>query len=125
ISTPATTDAVPFPGRPLNKIATAHTLDDQAETVLMRLIRGTGMHGLSGIYPRLVVEHEDGEGFGEIVRPLLGIRRGELEQYLADLKQPWREDSSNADCRFTRNRVRSMVLPLLEREFNPAVVESL
>ncbi len=125
ISTPATTDAVPFPGRPLNKIATAHTLDDQAETVLMRLIRGTGMHGLSGIYPRLVVEHEDGEGFGEIVRPLLGIRRGELERYLADLKQPWREDSSNADCRFTRNRVRSMVLPLLEREFNPAVVESL
>ena len=49
---------------------------------------------------------------------------GELEQYLADLKQPWREDSTNAESKFTRNRVRGLVLPLLEREFNPAVVES-
>ena len=65
-----------------------------------------------------------GDGHGEIVRPLLGIRRRELEQYLAALKQPWREDSTNADAKFTRNRVRSLVLPLLEREFNPAVVES-
>ncbi|MFZ0319397.1 MAG: tRNA lysidine(34) synthetase TilS [Candidatus Sulfotelmatobacter sp.] len=109
----------------LTKIATGHTLDDQAETVLMRLIRGTGMRGLGGIYPRIVVEHGDGEGHGEIVRPLLEIRRRELEQYLADIKQPWREDSSNADLKFTRNRMRKMVLPLLEREFNPAVVEGL
>jgi tRNA(Ile)-lysidine synthase len=108
----------------LDKIATGHTLDDQAETVLMRLIRGTGLRGLGGIYPRIVVEHEDGEGHGEIVRTLLGIRRRELEQYLADLKQPWREDTTNADAKFTRNRVRKLVLPLLEREFNPAVVES-
>jgi tRNA(Ile)-lysidine synthase len=108
----------------LNKMATGHTLDDQAETVLMRVIRGTGLRGLGGIYPRILVEHEDGEGHGEIVRPLLGIRRRELEQYLVDLKQAWREDSSNADSRFTRNRVRRLVLPLLEREFNPAVVES-
>jgi tRNA(Ile)-lysidine synthase len=108
----------------LNKIATGHTLDDQAETVLMRLIRGTGLRGLGGIYPRIVVEHEDGDGHGEIVRPLLGIRRRELEQYLADVKQAWREDSTNADAKFTRNRVRRLVLPLLEREFNPAVVES-
>jgi len=107
----------------LDKIATGHTLDDQAETVLMRLIRGTGLRGLGGIYPRIVVEHGDGESYGEIVRPLLGIRRRELEQYLADLKQPWREDSTNADSKFTRNRVRKLVLPLLEREFNPAVVE--
>ena len=118
-----TAEAMPFPNLPLDKIATGHTLDDQAETVLMRLIRGTGLRGLGGIYPRIVVEDEDGEGCGEIVRPLLGIRRRELEQYLKNLKQPWREDSSNADCRFTRNRVRSMVLPLLEREFNPAVAE--
>ena len=90
----------------------------------MRLIRGTGLRGLGGIYPRIVVENEDGEGHGEIVRPLLGIRRGELEQYLADLKQPWREDSTNAESKFTRNRMRKLVLPLLEREFNPAVVES-
>jgi tRNA(Ile)-lysidine synthase len=110
--------------RSLSKIVTGHTLDDQAETVLMRLIRGTGMRGLGGIYPRIAVEHEDEEGHGEIIRPLLVIRRKELEQYLNDLKQPWREDSSNADARFTRNRVRSLVLPLLEREFNPAVVES-
>ena len=109
----------------LHKIATGHTLDDQAETVLMRVIRGTGPRGLGGIYPRIVVEDEDGEGHGEIVRPLLGIRRRELEQYLTELKQPWREDSSNADDKFTRNRVRKLVLPLLEREFNPAVLESL
>jgi tRNA(Ile)-lysidine synthetase-like protein len=127
-----TAEAVPFPmpiAPPasqvtLTKIATGHTLDDQAETVLMRLIRGTGLRGLGGIYPRIAVEHEDGESHGEIIRPLLRVRRRELEQYLADVKQPWREDSSNADSRFTRNRVRKLVVPLLEREFNPAVVES-
>ncbi len=125
---PPTAEAVPFQRRnrepALDKIATGHTLDDQAETVLMRVIRGTGVRGLGGIYPRIVVEHEDGEGHGEIVRPVLGIRRWELEKYLADLKQTWREDSSNADSKFTRNRMRKLVLPLLEREFNPAVVES-
>jgi tRNA(Ile)-lysidine synthase len=118
-----TAEAVPFPSPPLDKIATGHTLDDQAETVLMRVIRGTGLRGLGGIYPRILVEDEDGDGHGEIVRPLLGIRRCDLERYLADLKQPWREDSSNADSKFTRNRVRRLVLPLLEREFNPAVAE--
>jgi tRNA(Ile)-lysidine synthetase-like protein len=131
-----TAEAVPFPNPfvppasrvTLNTIATGHTLDDQAETVLMRLIRGTGLRGLGGIHPRIVFEqtgeHEDGEHHGEIVRPLLGIRRRELEQYLTEIKQPWREDSSNTDSRFMRNRVRKLVLPLLEREFNPAVVES-
>ena len=129
-----TAEAVPFPNfsRPsvealptiLNKIATGHTLDDQAETVLMRVIRGTGLRGLGGIYPRILVDREDEDGHGEIVRPLLGIRRRELKQYLLDIKQTWREDSTNADSKFTRNRVRKLVLPLLEREFNPAVVES-
>ncbi len=109
----------------LDKIATGHTLDDQAETVLMRLIRGTGLRGLGGIYPRIVVEHENDEGHGEIVRPLLGMRRRELESYLAELKQPWREDATNAEFAFTRNRVRKMLMPVLEREFNPAVVENL
>ena len=109
----------------LNKIVTGHTLDDQAETVLMRIIRGTGPRGLGGIFPRIVVEHEDGEGNGEIVRPLLGVRRHQLEKYLADRKQPWREDSTNADAKFTRNRLRRLVMPLLEREFNPAVVNTL
>jgi tRNA(Ile)-lysidine synthase len=109
----------------LDKIATGHTLDDQAETVLMRMIRGTGTRGLGGIHPRILVEHDEDEGHGEIIRPLLGVRRCELEQYLTDIKQPWREDSTNADPKFTRNRVRKLVLPLLEREFNPAVVQSL
>jgi tRNA(Ile)-lysidine synthase len=121
-------EAAPFQsqdqGTPLNKIATGHTLDDQAETVLMRLIRGTGLRGLGGIHPRILVEDEDGNGNGEIIRPLLGFRRQELEKYLKDLKQPWREDSTNADSKFTRNRVRSLVLPLLQREFNPAVSET-
>jgi len=124
-----TAEAAPFQRqnreRVLSKIVTGHTLDDQAETVLMRVIRGTGLRGIGGIYPRIVVEHEDDEGHGEIVRPLLGIRRRELERYLEDQRQPWREDSTNADFRFTRNRLRKLVLPLLEREFNPAVVESL
>jgi len=105
----------------------------------MRLIRGTGLRGLGGIHPRILVEreeaqhedvehqgvvHGDKESHGEIIRPLLMIRRRELEQYLTGLKQPWREDTSNVDSKFTRNRVRKLVLPLLEREFNPAVVEN-
>jgi len=120
----ATSESNPLPNSHLNKIATGHTLDDQAETVLMRLIRGTGLRGLGAIHPRILIEQEDGESHGEIIRPLLGIRRRELEKYLADTKQPWREDSTNADAKFTRNRVRSLVLPLLEREFNPTVVEN-
>ena len=79
------------------KIATWLTADDQAETILMRMIRGTGPRGLGGIYARMIVEDEEGEEQGEIVRPLLGIRRGQLEQYLRNLKQPWREDATNAD----------------------------
>jgi tRNA(Ile)-lysidine synthase len=134
-----TAEAVPFQSQPtcpdqtpfqtemptgLDRIATGHTLDDQAETVLMRLIRGTGLRGLGGIYPRIVLQHEDGKGHGEVIRPLLGIRRRELGQYLKDLGQPWREDSTNSDSKFTRNRVRKLVVPLLEREFNPAVAEA-
>ncbi|HKV81997.1 MAG TPA: tRNA lysidine(34) synthetase TilS [Candidatus Sulfotelmatobacter sp.] len=109
----------------LDKIVTGHTLDDQAETVLLRLIRGTGVAGLSGIYPRITVENDDGEISGEIVRPLLATRRCELEQYLKEIGQPWREDSTNADHAFTRNRLRKLVVPLLEKEFNPAVAENL
>jgi tRNA(Ile)-lysidine synthase len=114
----------------LNKILTGHTLDDQAETVLMRMIRGAGLTGLGGIYPRIEVERSDtrndnGEICGEIMRPLLAFRRCELEQYLNDIGQSWREDSSNADDSFTRNRVRKLVVPLLQKEFNPAVAENL
>ena len=139
---PGAVEALPFPitsqpsaedaQRILNKIATGHTLDDQAETVLMRLIRGTGLRGLGGIYPRIIVERDiednsedaDGVVHCEIVRPLLAIRRYELQGYLTDLKQRWREDSTNSDSAFMRNRLRKLVMPLLEREFNPAAVES-
>jgi len=109
----------------LDAIATGHTLDDQAETVLMRMIRGAGMRGLAGIYPRIPIQNDDGEVCGEIVRPLLATRRRELEQYLRDVGQPWREDSTNTDVALTRNRVRKLLMPLLEREFNPAVAENL
>jgi tRNA(Ile)-lysidine synthase len=114
-----------FHQSPLNKIVTGHTLDDQAETVLMRMIRGAGLRGLGGIHPRIPVEDDDGEVSGEIVRPLLAVRRRDLEQYLKDIGQVWREDSTNADDRFTRNRVRKLVVPLLEHEFNPGVSENL
>jgi len=100
-----------------DKIATGHTLDDQAETVLMRVLRGSGSRGLAGISP---VHVQKG-----LVRPLLQTRRQELEKYLAGLNQPWREDSSNRDLRHTRNRVRHTLIPLLEREFNPAIRETL
>ncbi len=109
----------------LDVVATAHTLDDQAETVLMRLARGSGFRGLAAIYPRIPVEDAGERVSGEIVRPLLGIRRRELETYLKDLGQSWREDSSNADLKFTRNRVRQQILPLLERELNPALAQGL
>jgi len=109
----------------LDKIATGHTLDDQAETVLMRIIRGAGLRGLGGIYPRIPVEGDDLEICGEIVRPLLANRRKELQQYLGDIGQGWREDSTNTDESLTRNRVRRLVVPLLEKEFNPAVTENL
>jgi tRNA(Ile)-lysidine synthase len=108
----------------LNRIATGHTLDDQAETVLLKLVRGAGSRGLAGIYPRLSVP---GSQVSEsaIVRPLLGTRRRELEPYLFDLRQSWREDRSNRDVRHMRNRVRHGILPRLERYLNPAVREAL
>jgi tRNA(Ile)-lysidine synthase len=109
----------------LNKIVTGHTLDDQAETVLMRLIRGAGLKGLGGIYTRIAVEDDDGGTSGEIVRPLLAFRRRELEAYLREIGQTWREDATNSDESFTRNRVRKLVVPLLEKEFNPSVAENL
>lgn len=101
----------------VDKIATGHTLDDQAETVLMRMLRGSGSRGLAGVSPSHVQKN--------LVRPLLHVKRRELETYLAGLNQPWREDSTNRDLQHTRNRVRHTLLPLLEREFNPAIRETL
>lgn len=109
----------------LNKIATGHTLDDQAETVLLRMIRGAGLKGIAGIHPRIEVEDDEGELCGEIIRLLLTTRRSDLEQYLRDIGQGWREDATNAITKFTRNRVRKLLVPLLENEFNPSVTENL
>jgi tRNA(Ile)-lysidine synthase len=112
-------------GPSLDEVATGHTLDDQAETVVMRMIRGAGLKGLAGIHPRLIVEDDEGNACGEIIRPLLAFRRRELQDYLGEIKQDWREDATNADTSFTRNRVRKLILPVLEKEFNPAVSENL
>ena len=99
----------------VDKVAVAHTADDQAETVLAHILRGTGIAGLGGIHPQV----------GRVVRPLLGVRRGELRAYLKSKKQSWREDASNRDTTRMRARIRKKLLPILERQFQPAVVEHL
>jgi tRNA(Ile)-lysidine synthase len=106
----------------VSKIATAHTLDDQAETVLLRVFRGTGIRGLAGIHPKIIFE-EHGKAFGEVVRPLLGFRRAALQEFLREQGQAWREDSSNQDITFLRNRVRHRLLPLIKDEFGEAAIE--
>lgn len=103
----------------LDRIATAHTFDDQAESVLLRIIRGAGLNGIAGIYPTLA--ESEGESDIRIIRPLLGTHRAEIIDYLNSLHQSWREDATNADISFARNRVRHELLPLLERDYNPAV----
>jgi tRNA(Ile)-lysidine synthase len=107
----------------LNRIATAHTLDDQAETVLLKITRGAGSRGLAGIYPELSIP--DAKNRATIIRPLLASKRKDLEVYLNSLGQPWREDASNRDLRHARNRVRHGILPRLERFLNPAVREAM
>jgi tRNA(Ile)-lysidine synthase len=92
----------------VDAIATAHTLDDQAETVLAKFLRGAWTEGFSGIHPMLDFPE------GRILRPLLATTRAEVESYLRELKQSWREDSSNRHRTFTRNRIRHELLPLLE-----------
>ena len=101
-------------------VVTAHTADDQAETILHRIVRGTGIHGLAGI-PRA---RHLGPGC-TLIRPLLGLRRSDLASYLADVGQSFRSDSSNADPRFTRNRLRHQLLPLLAAQFNSGIVDAL
>jgi tRNA(Ile)-lysidine synthase len=115
----------------MNRIATAHTLDDQAETVLLKLVRGAGTRGLAGIYPKLVAgqsspdETRLPESEKLIVRPLLSVRRHDIELYLREIGQPWREDMSNRDLRHSRNVIRHGILPRLERNLNPSVREVL
>jgi len=106
----------------VTKVATAHTLDDQAETVLLRIFRGTGIRGLSAVHPRIVFE-EQGRAFGELVRPLLSFRRVALREFLRERGQSWREDSSNRDIAFLRNRVRHRLLTMIGEEFGEAAIE--
>jgi len=98
-----------------DRIATAHHRGDQAETVLMHLIQGTGARGLQGILPLR----------DRIIRPLLDLSREEIMAYLCDNGLPYRIDSSNFDNNYLRNRIRWELLPLLERRFNPAIVQTL
>lgn len=102
--------------RKLDKVATAHTADDQAETVLLRLLRGTGTRGLGGIYP--VLE-------GGVTRPLLNLTRAEIKAELGRRGLAFRVDSSNQNTRFLRNKVRSELLPWLRKEFNPGIISLL
>jgi tRNA(Ile)-lysidine synthase len=106
----------------LDKIATAHTLDDQAETVLLKLSRGAGTRGLAGIYRRISRQPSSvSDKLKAIVRPLLSTRRTGIEAYLPAIGQSWREDSSNRDLRHTRNRIRQSILPKFEEQLNPGI----
>lgn len=101
-------------------VATGHTADDQAETVLFRLLRGSGVLGLGAMPECRMLD----ERF-VLVRPLLAVRRQALLDYLQKKEIAFRVDSSNRDLRFTRNRLRLELLPLLERDYNPAIIEVL
>jgi len=96
-------------------IAVGHSLDDQAETFLLRLVRGSGPRGLASIRPRA----------GRVIRPLIEIPRAELRQYAQDHRLHWCEDDTNTDLSIPRNRVRHELIPYLAREFSPAIVEVL
>ena len=99
-----------------NKVATAHNKNDNAETVLMRIIRGTGIDGLAGIpYMR-----NDG-----VIRPILDISREQVEEYCAENNLEFCTDATNLENDFTRNKVRNMLIPFIEREFNAKISDSL
>ncbi|GGA65195.1 hypothetical protein GCM10011507_15970 [Edaphobacter acidisoli] len=106
-----------------DSILTAHTLDDQAETVLMKLLRGAWTEGLSGIHP-VVLVNTPPQKQGKILRLFLSTRRSEIEAFLKHQNQPWREDSTNTDTTYTRNRIRHELLPQL-RQYNPSLDQTL
>jgi tRNA(Ile)-lysidine synthase len=101
-----------------DSILTAHTLDDPAETVLMKLLRGAWTEGLSAIHPVVTLPK------GKILRPFLATRRAEIESFLKSIHQPWCEDSTNTDTAFTRNKIRHELLPQL-RAYNPNLDQTL
>ncbi len=92
----------------LSQVAAAHQQDDQAETLILHLLRGSGLHGLSGMKPVRMLNEKV-----RLIRPLLHIPRTELEEFLREEKQNWREDESNREERFARNSVRNRVMPAL------------
>jgi tRNA(Ile)-lysidine synthase len=98
-----------------DRIAVGHTAEDQAETVLLHLLRGSGLRGLCGIPPVR----------GPIVRPLIRVHRGEILDYLRTHRLPFREDPSNHQRRYTRNRIRLDLLPALQQHYNPRLVQAL
>jgi len=99
----------------LDKVAIAHTASDQAETVLAYIMRGTGLNGLQGMPVKR----------GHIIRPLLFAERKEMQQYAEVFHLDWRKDASNDDTKFTRNRIRHRLLPLIQEQFNPQIVKAL
>lgn len=99
-----------------NKIATAHNKNDNAETVIMRIIRGTGVDGLSGI-PHI---REDG-----VIRPILDVTRSEIEEYCKENSLDFCTDATNTDNEYTRNKIRNQLIPYIEKEFNPNLTEAL
>ena len=105
-----------FAGLQADRVALGHTRDDQSETVLFRLLRGSGLRGLAGIYP--VTD-------GGYIRPLIEVGRAEVVEFLRGRGLSWREDSSNLDPRFARNRIRCALLPQLAGEWNPRIADSL
>jgi tRNA(Ile)-lysidine synthase len=109
-------------GAELDWVATAHTADDQAETVLLRLLRGAGPAGLAGILPRRALAPGSRV---RLARPLLWARREALRAWLGRREQPWREDRTNQDLHPRRNRVRHEFLPPLAAAFNPGLVRGL
>lgn len=108
--------------RGCNKVAVAHHMEDNAETVLFRMFRGTGIRGLSGIAPCSPLA--DGEEV-RIIRPLLCVSRAEIEEYLQKLAQSYCVDSTNADENYSRNRIRNSILPIATEYINAQTVRNL
>lgn len=98
-----------------NKIAIAHNLNDNCETIIMNQLRGTGLSGLKGIEPKR----------GKYIRPLIEIDRKEIEEYCKKNKINPRHDESNDDNTYTRNKIRNIVIPYIKKEFNPNIVNSM
>ncbi|MGH9519490.1 MAG: tRNA lysidine(34) synthetase TilS, partial [Terriglobales bacterium] len=106
-----------------DRIATGHTQDDQAETVLLRMLRGAGPAGLAGIWPSRPIAV--GAAPGTLVRPVLGLSHAALQDWLRARGQIWRDDPSNQDQSLRRNWVRHALMPILRQEVNPALAAGL